>query len=233
MNARRFFFTVGIWLVLAANGLALGHECPPGQVWGGQRCEWLNLCPNGQPPKNGECGEAEVTPRPPSPSPTPPPPPEPIRCPDGSIASSNGCEPPKAVRCPPGKVAINGRCSFQIRNCDRSTVFSSQGSPGRSILLVNGNLVDLFSRYTADAERRKIDLDLDQLKVVFFNANNKRVILEGGNNVKMDIGQLFSGMTMKQVWIRRMKREKVASDLPDPAAEAAQFSADLLCGPRE
>ena len=231
MKASCFFLTVVSGLALATSTFAVGHECLPGQVWGGQRCEWLELCPNGQPAVNGECEKVEATPRPvPTPAFTPP---EPTRCPDGSIASSNGCQPPKSVTCPPGKVAVNGGCSFRIRSCDRSTIFSRQESSSRSVVFVNGDLVNLFSRYTADAQRSKIDLDLDQIKVVFFDAENKRVMLEGGNNVKMDIGQLFSGMTMKQVWMRRLKKHKIAADLTDPVAEAVQFSADLLCGPRE
>jgi hypothetical protein len=234
MKASCFFLTVGIGLAFTPKGFALGHECPPGQVWGGQKCEWRDLCPDGQPPaKNGECERGEATPPPASsPAPARTPLPEPIRCPDGSVASSNGCQPP-AAPCPPGKIAVNGRCSFQMRNCDRSTVFSRQESSGRSVVFVNGDLVNLFNRYFADAERSKVDLDLDRLKVIFFDTQNKRVILEGGNNVKMDIGQLFAGMTMKQVWLRKLRRYKSAFDLSDPVAEAGQFGGDLLCGPRE
>ncbi|HVT61808.1 MAG TPA: hypothetical protein VHR45_25850 [Thermoanaerobaculia bacterium] len=98
---------------------------------------------------------------------------------------------------------------------------------------MSGDLVALFNRYLADLEKNKIRVDLDRMRIIFFLGPDKTTQLEGGNQVKMDLGKLFAGMTMRQVWAAKLKGFKEARDVEEAEAEAAVLGADLICGARE
>ena len=197
-------------------------RCPRGMVWGGHKCEWRDLCPDGRPPRGGVC-------RPPDESP------------------KVNREPKDRVRRPsPPKIAPDPRPIPEVkapRPCETSTIFhpvqdqkpkQKRGMFGklvqpRRVVVVGGNASGLFTRYVADAEKSGRSLDFQELEVVYFDEQDRRQMLVGGDNVRQSVGQLLAGLTWKQVWLSKLQ-DIVASPRSDAEAQAEMLEADLLCG---
>lgn len=201
-------------------------ECPDGKVWGGSKCEWKNLCPGGEPSLNGNCNEEPTETRCPSGTTLKNGECIEIRCRPGEVLVNGICK--RSKPCPSGWTDVNGTCVRRIRQCERETVVFAQNS-GERVLLVGGDVGDLFDQYSSAARRKNIKIDFEELAVIFYGPRGGQNILRGGKDVKVTMSDYFQGKTWQQVWKEQL-RGKRAVVRSDPEGEAAVLKADLVCG---
>jgi hypothetical protein len=216
------------------------HRCPQDMRWGGEKCEWANICKDNTPMRAGKCpGDdtvkvADITPAP-EPMPTPVPAAQP-KHPRISIAKRTTPEehPPvpqtpipsqRPIVCADGHSPVNGKCSPQIRSCERVTLFRPTRSTNRRVLLCGGDAAVLFDRYVGDARARALKVDFEALTAIVYDISGQ----QNSIRPKMSLGDLFSGMTYAQVFRKALKNVQGAP-LDNPEAEAAADDADLVCG---
>lgn len=205
------------------------RRCPEGMVWGGRKCEWQNVCPDGRPTLDGLCSDG-LPPRPPVPAPRPttppfrPAPPQPQ--PPAPRVVITPVDPPVAA----------------TRRCDRATVFHPRQDAkpkvksgifggevqARRVLFIGGNAGVLFRRYLTDAKDAGRAPDLKRLEIVHFDSGGQRKELVGGDQVRMSVGQMLAGMTWEQVWTAQLGSIESANR-SDAEQQAAALEADLVC----
>jgi hypothetical protein len=211
-------------LVHAGVGISMstsqGTVCPEGMVWGGLKCEWRNICPDGRPSSDGVCDEAE------------------IRCPSGKVFVNGVCEEPETSKsCPKGYDLIEGICRplangidviESMRECQKAVVFTPK-SAGLRVLLVNGEAGSLLEEYFSEAKRRKLAIEFESLAVIVFKPQGGQVTYRGGKEVKMTIGRYFKGATWQQIWVKALTGVR-AGERSHPMMDAKRLEADVICG---
>lgn len=215
-NHRRFH----LCLLLAAWGLLLPSlpgfaQCPPGYVKGSTTCVPWNICPDGTILIDREsCDEPSVS-QPPSP---PPPAPPPVEL------------PPPPPPPPPRRPAVPPPPAVAEPVCESRFVAQGEGSP-RRVLLVGGNLLELFERYRTEAAANGIEVDVKRLQVIYFSkGGSEEVILRWGNEVRLSLGEMVKGYLPERAWQRVLREKGAAAAVADAASNAARYNADLLCG---
>lgn len=112
-----------------------------------------------------------------------------------------------------------------IPPCAIRSVFDPQPGVKRSVLVVNGSIDDLLSRYFRDADERELNIGYDELTVHYYDSkafqevHGKRLTPD---EVAADIGAAAS-------WLQRVRGLR-AFDVHDPIASATRLQADLVCG---
>lgn len=214
------------------------HPCPPYQVWGGQKCEWVAYCPDGKPWQGEACTKEPSTsqqlspaPRPvPQPVPAPVRPPVPVPFPPTPQPPAPSCTGGQFLRdgrcvCPDGYRWASGSCKPISRDCEVRSVFGP--AKGRKVLLVNGRALDLFHRYVGDLELQNAEPNYETLRLYIYGTEGRREELRA----TLTMGDLFLGITYKDKW-RRLLRNRVAADRPLPQEDAKLLDSDVICGQR-
>jgi hypothetical protein len=137
--------------------------------------------------------------------------------------------------CPPSVIRLNPKkpnAGIEMPGgappaCSRMTSFFRQNSSsGRLLLMSNGSAQGMFERYIADAKREKIDLSLSSLTVILVKPSGARLTLDAP---RLQIGQMFKGLTVRQLWLRQLK-DLSAAKIRNGEGEASRLSADFICG---
>ena len=219
---RHWIVGIAIAACFDAAALAQEHHCPEGQVWGGTKCVWKELCPNGRPAYYGPCDQ----------EPTPPPPPPP--CDSGS--SERPCtrekqETPTPPPIPPHDSTVVAQgCYGEIKFDSSKEREANRGKGIRRVVLVGGNAADLLDSYAAETSAKKVKMNLENLTVFYFEpSTNEPKTLRGGADVKVTTTDFFNYRSIQTVWRNRL-RDVIAAERPNPEQDALRLGADLVCG---
>src|SRR3954447_9571820 len=213
-------FALLVLSLVGVTGVPTSKDCPPEMVWGGTKCEWRNVCPDGSPYNGKPCAQVKTPPRAPTPQPVPPLPP--------TAAPQPVLPVPGSSQCAGGEIAINGKCVRAPRDCDRATVFFGEISePARNVLLVNGPAPELIDRYFSDLRKKHSAGDVNVLTVFFYEKGELSTV-----RAKQTMVDFFKTWTIEQVWEKRVLKGRNASDVDDPISISKNLMADLICGSR-
>jgi hypothetical protein len=162
-------------------------------------------------------------------------------CPPGYVLGSTTCVP--LDLCPDGTPMLGGACKGASAPPQGSTLPSSKGSLKmcekilnknptsgfRRVLLVNGDVQELFNTYVRDGEMLDVEIFLDKLEVIYFSGPHKRETLRWGREVRLSLGELVRGRLPEFAWQRALAGKK-AVWIEGPKLLAAEYHSDLICG---
>jgi hypothetical protein len=218
---RRFGFGVFLAVVCVVSLVAQERACPEGQVWGGTKCVWKELCPNGRPAYYGPCEDSQA------PDPVPP-------C-KSDAPEEQPCKREKEdtgekVTPPHDPTVVDQGCYGEVKFDGGKARAENRAKGIRRVLLVGGNAADLLDAYVAECSAKKLKMSLDHVTVFYFEGtSNEPKSLKGGADVKVTTTDFFNYRSIQTVWKNRL-RQVAAAPRPNAEQDAVRLGSDLVCG---